>query len=85
MKRVMVNFDDEMGSRVEARAKAEKRSMSAHILRLVEKDIAESPVESAELLSAAEEVGGAQAAVAILRTAKRPKAKRATRTRKEAV
>jgi hypothetical protein len=77
----MVNFDDDMGRQVASRAKAEKRSMSAHIVRLVERDLESAGLlpASAELEAAAAEVGGAKRAVEILQSAQRPK--RATRKR----
>ena len=90
MKRVMVNFDDEMGRQVEARAKAEKRSMSAHIVRLVERDLEAAGMlpQSAELYAAVAEVGGPDKAVEILQTSvtpTRPKSKRPQRQLRKTV
>lgn len=46
MKRHMVNLDDETGARVEARAKSTRRSVSAYICTLIDKDLADEAVKN---------------------------------------
>lgn len=58
MKRVTVNFDDEVGRRLRAKAAAQKRSVSGYIMLLVEEDVKVSALRAQEqVLAAAAEVG----------------------------
>ncbi len=79
MKRVMVNLDDSIGEKLEARAAAEKRSASNFLAVLVEKDlqaaglITTDDAARLELLALVQEIGVPTALEALrkkLRTAK---------------
>lgn len=78
MARITFSIPDELQKAAETRATEDRRSLSAHIAILVERDARAAGLAPgdmrAELLAAAEDVGGIDKAVAVLkRAARKPK------------
>jgi predicted transcriptional regulator len=47
MSTISIRIDDELKARLEARAKTEDRSLSAHVVRLIRLDLEENPTPPA--------------------------------------
>ena len=76
MTRVTINLEEETGEKLKERAKKERRSISSHVVTLVEADlrsagmIADNP-DVIRLVDAANEVGLPKAIAAVRRAARK--------------
>jgi membrane peptidoglycan carboxypeptidase len=81
MARITFSIDDELAAAAEQRAKQDRRSLSAHISLLVERDAQAAGVffngKRAEVLAAVDEVNDDDAVLAVIRGIKRRKKKAA--------